>query len=531
MILTGILAAAALLRAYDLTKYGFWYDEAFTVLDKWGLNKIAPVDKLFAHDFLTRNFDYLRMAYSRIMLFWGGLFGNSEYAARAFSVLAGLACVVLLYILAKTMFGRRAAWISAALLAISPMHIHYSQEATVYTLVCAFSLLSVYFFVKALGTGAKRYWAMYAISSALCAYLLYMAFLLQGALFIFFAFNIKRYRHLLKSFAVSYSAMIFLIAPVLLNLYPNIRFIMKAGIDPAFSEFPIWAGNKVSLSQIVFTVKNFSIGYNTDCALFAGRMAAFVFSVLLMWGAWAFRRDWQMRLLLTCVVLPVTALFAISFIKPCYVDRYFFPELPLYLLVIGAGLSAISHRTLLAVTCSFILYLDFFGLQNYYLNRFPRDLRQFIGVEEKYDARQAARYIFENYRQGDIIAHASKNTVFPLKLYARQYNASAEAVSEADKGTVIFASAAAKRGLFAVDYDLLHPVSFEPGQYKEPGEGFIGAPRVWFIFSDFVFPKQDGASRHVIDILRNERPQVVKKRFEGVVVYLFGSANQISPTR
>jgi len=56
-------------------------------------------------------------------------FDRSEAALRSLSLLAGLISIYLLYLLGRALLGAGVGLISAALLALSPFALYYSQEA------------------------------------------------------------------------------------------------------------------------------------------------------------------------------------------------------------------------------------------------------------------------------------------------------------------------------------------------------------------------------------------------------------------
>jgi mannosyltransferase len=63
------------------------------------------------------------------------LFGDSEWCLRLPSVIFGVANIVVLYWLGAMTVGRAAGLIGAVLLALSPFHLWYSQEARTYSLL------------------------------------------------------------------------------------------------------------------------------------------------------------------------------------------------------------------------------------------------------------------------------------------------------------------------------------------------------------------------------------------------------------
>jgi mannosyltransferase len=98
---------------------------------------------------------------------WARAFGTGEVGLRSLSALLGAAIVPVGYLIGRELAGRRAGLIAAALLAVNPMLIWYSQEARSYALLVFFGVLALFFFVRALNTWRGSDLALWALASAL----------------------------------------------------------------------------------------------------------------------------------------------------------------------------------------------------------------------------------------------------------------------------------------------------------------------------------------------------------------------------
>jgi hypothetical protein len=96
--------------------------------------------------------------------------GDSVQALRAVSLLAGLAAIVLTYLIGMRTVGRRGALIAAALVALSPFLIFYSTEARAYALVMSLAAGSTLCLLVALEDGRRRWWAAFAALSCAAMY-------------------------------------------------------------------------------------------------------------------------------------------------------------------------------------------------------------------------------------------------------------------------------------------------------------------------------------------------------------------------
>jgi mannosyltransferase len=98
---------------------------------------------------------------------WAKAFGTGEVGLRSLSALFGAATVPIGYLIGRQLVGRRAGLIAAAIVAVNPMLIWYSQEARSYALLVFFGALALLFFVRALQARGGRDLALWALASAL----------------------------------------------------------------------------------------------------------------------------------------------------------------------------------------------------------------------------------------------------------------------------------------------------------------------------------------------------------------------------
>ncbi len=125
-IAAGIVAVAVGLRGYRLGRLSFWYDEVVTMRLAQAGSPAALIDQLFRID-ATR-----APLHPLLLEAWIGVFGSSEAAARALSVLCGVATVLLVFDIGRAALGARVGLWSAWLAALSPALIVYSREARMY---------------------------------------------------------------------------------------------------------------------------------------------------------------------------------------------------------------------------------------------------------------------------------------------------------------------------------------------------------------------------------------------------------------
>ncbi len=132
-ILVGITLFAAALRLYKLGAWSFWGDEMFTIRDA----QIAVS---------TPGLHALSFTLTGVAL---RIFGISEWSARLVSALIGIGTIPVLYVLVRRIFGSRVALGAALLLAISPWHLYWSQNARFYTALLLFYTVALFLFFLA----------------------------------------------------------------------------------------------------------------------------------------------------------------------------------------------------------------------------------------------------------------------------------------------------------------------------------------------------------------------------------------------
>jgi uncharacterized membrane protein len=142
-LLFGLIAAAAWLRLRNLGADSIWYDEAVSWLQSKG--SLRHLLSATAKDNYPPLHNLLLFAVMNI----SGT--DAEWVLRLPSALLGIANIVAIYWLGTLIGGRVAGVFAAVILAASSMHIYYSQEARMYSLLALAATLyaaSGFYFVK-----------------------------------------------------------------------------------------------------------------------------------------------------------------------------------------------------------------------------------------------------------------------------------------------------------------------------------------------------------------------------------------------
>jgi uncharacterized membrane protein len=102
--------------------------------------------------------------------FWVQWFGNSPAVIRSLSALISLLVFPCVYWLCWELFGSLTGWIAIALIAVSPFHILYAQEAREYSLWTVTIALSSAALLHAIRLKTIRSWVIYAATVTLGLY-------------------------------------------------------------------------------------------------------------------------------------------------------------------------------------------------------------------------------------------------------------------------------------------------------------------------------------------------------------------------
>jgi mannosyltransferase len=158
-LVAGLVIVAAGLRFATIAQQSWWFDEA-QAMHEMHLSFGGLIDFLTAHETNPPLFFVLGWI-------WTKVFGTGQAGLRSLSAVAGTAVIPITYLCGRELVSRRAGLIAAALAAVSPFMIWYSQEAREYMLLAALSGASLYWFARWLRTRSRGHLAWWAVFSAL----------------------------------------------------------------------------------------------------------------------------------------------------------------------------------------------------------------------------------------------------------------------------------------------------------------------------------------------------------------------------
>ena len=159
-IVAGLTLLAGILRFATLGVQAYHHDEIVTAsrilrgsfghaMDAVGFSESAPP------------------LYYALAWFWTQVTGTGEFGLRSLSAVAGVATVPVAYLVGIELRRRRAGLAAAALVAVNPMLLWYSQEARAYALLVLLCAVSLLYCVRALRGGSRRDFVLWGIAAGL----------------------------------------------------------------------------------------------------------------------------------------------------------------------------------------------------------------------------------------------------------------------------------------------------------------------------------------------------------------------------
>lgn len=388
-----IFIVAAGVRLFQLGKRDFWYDEAFTgnmIRHSWS-NMMREV----AYD-VHPPLHYL------LLKSWAWIFGDSVFALRLFSLVCGVVSVGLVYLVGKELFGKRAGLFASFLTAIAPFTVQYSQENRTYALFGMCILLATFFFLRALRTGALRFWVGWGVSFALACLSHYMAFMFAPCFYVaWIAARLdvvrvwqgswRERRRALRAFLPSAGFFVGVFSAFIVFLPWLSSFLHQFRVS---SEYTTWK-TPARLVHVLRHIQIFLFGTPK------GEMSAWAFdpnvlpgismdtlslflSVFLALVVASFVCHERRRgIVLSCFFFGFLFLvYALSFFdKHYFVSRYVFPSAFFFYLLLGAWLASLSRLragVVLGIYLVLLLFIQRIPNSEGY-NAFLRDLPRYGG--------------------------------------------------------------------------------------------------------------------------------------------------------
>jgi len=362
-----------------------WNDEAISAVIAGGTTQ----------QILTNQFHSLHPpGYYLLLHFWRSLFGDTDFALRLPSALMGIASVMSMYLLGQSLFKKETGFWAAAMTALMPFHLFYSQEMRMYSQLFLLSSSAILCQARLWRNRRSFWWPLYLLVSLLGLYTHYFFTVLIGVLGLYFILRrwLTHTGPCWRNFFLTHLTMGILYSPIVLWLS-----------DQSSQSRDYWIQG-VSLAHflsipLAFTVGHFleslslQIGYGVV-------LMAFIITMLQAGRSVKQRTPDSSSLVLVLMAywLPVLIIFAVSILwTPLTLPRLMMVAVPGLYLLIAWGATMPKEKVMNIVLIVFLMFIGLLADYNWLFN--PH--------YSKPPAREAALFLQERALPQEVIAHAS----------------------------------------------------------------------------------------------------------------------------
>jgi mannosyltransferase len=381
-----ILALALAIRLYHLGQQSFWLDETYS----WFRANLSLGESLESV-ILGPPLYYV---FIRPVV----LLGQGEFVLRFSSASVGVVGVAITYQLGRLLAGRRTGLLAALLCAVNPFHVWYSQEFRFYALVYLLSGLLLYLFLQLLE--GKGNWIAFTVISIVAYLVHYFTLLLTIAQFVYFVLTLRRRYRIFRRWVVAQAIAGLVLGGWVLSAVGRGQVAIGVGWIP-----------RPSVVSPLLTLSNLAL-------LYTGPWMSPMLAGMLLVGA-CFLLSLQVKhrrlILLLWLFVPVLFSLLISWFlgRNFYVDRYFMPALPAYLLLLARGMLQIRWKWLRAVMIFAMVGLALVRTWHVYFD--PKLAR--------HDVRGAVQYVESHLEGEDRLVIVSPETIVQIYYYASDFDA------------------------------------------------------------------------------------------------------------
>jgi uncharacterized membrane protein len=405
LLLICVIALAASVRLYGLDRQSLWYDEvseetAFQrqFLNMGGKIPLNPPLHLFFIYPVTK------------------IFPGNDFALRMVPFTFGLISVPLLFLLGLKMFNERTGLIAAFLLAISPFHIWYSQEARMYALQWMLALISLIYFLRTLEQPRRGHYIGYILSTSAGLYTLQLTvfLLIIQALYILLFF--RKYKTQFFKWVGAFGL-------IVVSYLPYIIFTVTS-----FERMKSFPKHIDFLNAIPYTIYSYFAGFSIGPSLrelhFSQHLTTImpyitVIGLLMVlhcslsvFGLLSVRKDRSILiLLLLLITVPILGVAVISNVVPTVTFNVRYTGIALFgfLLSNAKGvdwLTCLKSKIPGKIVAIFAL-VAITGFSAYSYANYQFDIKY-----HKSDLRGAAHYVRDNRAEGDLALCINSEPMF-----------------------------------------------------------------------------------------------------------------------
>lgn len=392
-----ILIVALALRLAGINTRPIWYDEAFSLLfSEKGVS--AMISGTLSPDLSGNASDIHPLGYYSFLWAWLNMFGKNILSARLCSVTIGLLTVILAYLLGMSLFNDHSFGLLGALgVALSPFHIHYSQEIRMYALMALLLIFATYCVWSGLRSKKIVWWILFGLSATLAQYTHHLSifYLIPLAMT---PFILRRWDKAILTVLAGLSATI-LYLPWLINLPAQFSKVQNA----------YWVQKPTIVSII-----NLMLSYVTNLPIFEPWISLGLTITLISIGIAAYQTYLAKKYslngankglwLMYLAFVPVIFLFIVSQWVPVFIERALLPSGVMFWLWIVWAFNRTDLPRILRFFCNGLLAIGIIlgiGMHISY-REFP------YGPYEELTASLRSRS-----QPTDVIIHSNKLTFLP----------------------------------------------------------------------------------------------------------------------
>jgi len=400
------------LRIFMIGSQSLWIDEA-AIYSQTRVDSILDV-----YTSVMNQEGHIGPFYHILNYLFSRLFGYSEWALRMPSAIYGTISVILVYKIAELLINKNAALFSSILLAFSPVHIWYSQEARMYSLWVMLMLAVTLLFIKLLEKERLRLWILFTILASLSIWTFLNSIFVFAAIGLYLVIFLKKYK---KELCIYIVCMFVAVASYL----PGIITLLAKTSASAATE--AGGSRMTSVFDIIYTFYVFNVGTTFGPPLVTIRAllrqlgplnaawriisqyGILIIPSMLLYGSIflyatyktiAKRKDNNNAFILVILFVPLILIFGITILSSIwrFNVRYVLCALPFYFVFISTvtdRMSTVKRWTIL----SCMILFPMLSLYNHY----------FKPEYAKLDFRTVVKYLNETMKDSDnaIIVHES----------------------------------------------------------------------------------------------------------------------------
>ena len=481
-VLVFLLALAT--RVYHLAARPLWIDEAFSV---WMARHSWQQIWMW-----TVRIDQHPPGYYGLLHLWGNVWGWSEAGVRTLSLLAGLLTLLPVMHMASILAGKRAALWASLLLALSPFHVAYAQEARMYTWVTFAIALALWGAIRMVNSVRDRWGGMaLGLGTAMSLWLHNMAVLFPLALvgWGYVWYRKKEERALARPFrrTLLWSGGAWLLwMPFFVR---QARGVMHRFWIP----YPTWR----TLFDTFHTF-HWGVAAPRELVFWAGDVMWVGVAFVGGWYLWRKGEQARASLLATVLLLPIGMALVVSLLRPIFLPRLFLWATVPYLLLAAVGLSALSRQRRVS---SLLLAGGMMALLVSAWAHYDADYT-------KEDWPGAVGYVASRARSGDLVLFNATWAQLPFDYYAQRVPLPVE-----------------ERG---IPVDLFARGELEPAMTEADVPHLLnlirGRARVWLVYSHAWYTDPKGI---IPRVLAAQMTQVAERRFVGIRVVLYSRESRV----